>query len=727
MATLVLGAIGGRAFGRVGAAAGAALGGLIDGRGKRREVGRLADLTVQGASYGEPLPLLFGAMRVAGTVIWSSGLIETATKSGGGKKSGGRTTTYSYAASFAVALASRRIVRAGRIWADGKLLRGAGGEVYAPVGAIRVHDGSEGQAVDPLISAAEGPGGTPAYRGTAYVVFEQMQLADFANRVPTITVEVIADDGAVGVGAVAAELSGAAGVTATAGSGAALAGFGWSGGPVRSALETLDALGPLLAVDDGATMTLGGSGGGALSATTALVGDSGGTEAARRETVDSLPGAVSLGYADPARDYQAGLQRAWRGSGSAVEHRDVPAALSAAQAKQAAERMLADGWRARARRTVTLGWADLAVQPGDALTLPDGSSWRVAGVTVEGLRPTADLELLRPPPRVALPPGSSGRAIIDVDAPQGATVLHLLDLPPLSDGAPTTARLWLAAAGASAGWRRAELLASVDGGASYASVGVSGGVTMGIATGVLGAGPCDRWDRRNTVEVELLGEAMALESRSAAAVLAGANAVLIGDEIVQFRTATATGPRRFRLSELLRGRRGTERAVAGHAVGDRVVMLDAGDLVAYDAAASAVGGTLKFKAAGPADSVAAVVPVDVTLVGRALGPPSPVHLRAVTDGAGGVRFSWVRRSRAGFDWIDGPVPLGETAESYTVEILVGAAVVRATTVTAPAFVYGAAMRASDGTAAAVTLTLKVAQGGAAGPGDAAEQQFSLSA
>ena len=49
-------------------------------------------------------------------------VIETRGKEGGGK---GRpaTTSYSYAASFAVALASRPILELGRIWADGNLNR----------------------------------------------------------------------------------------------------------------------------------------------------------------------------------------------------------------------------------------------------------------------------------------------------------------------------------------------------------------------------------------------------------------------------------------------------------------------------------------------------------------------------------------------------------------------------------------------------------------------------
>src|SRR3546814_5901761 len=95
-------------------------------------------------------------MRVAGSVIWATDLIERRTKSGGGK---GRpsVTEYSYAVSLAVALSSRRVRRIGRIWADGNLLRGASGS-YRERCTFRWHDGSEDRAVDTQIASATGAG-----------------------------------------------------------------------------------------------------------------------------------------------------------------------------------------------------------------------------------------------------------------------------------------------------------------------------------------------------------------------------------------------------------------------------------------------------------------------------------------------------------------------------------------------------------------------------------------
>src|SRR5262249_43186735 len=46
------------------------------------------------------------------------------------------------------------------------------------------------QTPDPLIVAKEGSGNAPAYRGTAYVVFERLPLGNFGNRIPQVSFEV---------------------------------------------------------------------------------------------------------------------------------------------------------------------------------------------------------------------------------------------------------------------------------------------------------------------------------------------------------------------------------------------------------------------------------------------------------------------------------------------------------------------------------------------------------
>ncbi len=204
MAALVLsvaGAAAGAVFGPAGAIAGriagALVGNIIDrklfGPGDQNVVGpRLADLDVMASTEGAPIPRVYGRARLAGQVIWATQLEEVvsdSTTSSGGKGhlvSGPRTTTttYSYFGNFAVGLCEGVIGRVGRIWADGKPLDLTGK-------TIRVHRGTEEQAVDDLIVAKEGAGNSPAYRGLAYVVFERLPLADFGNRIPQLSFEII--------------------------------------------------------------------------------------------------------------------------------------------------------------------------------------------------------------------------------------------------------------------------------------------------------------------------------------------------------------------------------------------------------------------------------------------------------------------------------------------------------------------------------------------------------
>ena len=203
MATLVLsaagmalgGSIGGSLLGlsmaTVGRAAGATLGRVIDQRilGAGSEpvaVGHVDRFRLTGASEGATVPRLHGRMRLGGQVIWASQFVETTTTSGGGKGAGQQpsTTSFSYSVSMALALCTGEISRVGRVWADGV-------EISPQALNMRVYPGTTSQLPDPKIAAVEGTAFAPAYRGTAYVVFEDLPLDQFGNRVPQFTFEVM--------------------------------------------------------------------------------------------------------------------------------------------------------------------------------------------------------------------------------------------------------------------------------------------------------------------------------------------------------------------------------------------------------------------------------------------------------------------------------------------------------------------------------------------------------
>lgn len=712
MATLVLTTIGTIVGGPIGGAIGSILGQQIDQRlfaPKGRQGPRLNELTVQTSTYGSPIPKLFGQLRVAGTVIWATDLREEKHKSGGGK-SGPKTTTYSYSASFAVALSARPIRAVHRIWADGKLLRGEAGDWKSATG-FRLYLGNEGQETDPLIASAEGIGGSPAYRGIAYALFEDFQLADYGNHIPSLTFEVEADAGVVAIGAIAATLSEGAVTGETV---ATLGGYAASGDSVRGAIETLAGIGAMSIIDDGDTLVLTD----AAPAATALAEDELGATAdgkrgARRgidrQAVGTLPDEIAIAYYEPARDYQAGLQRARRrGPGRRVEKIELPAAVTANEAKAFAEGRLATVWSERTQATLTLPWRRMDLRPGERVRAPGtNGTWRIAGWTLD--RMVTELKLVATSSgaasgAVAVP----GRVTAGADTPYGPTTIHLLDLPPLDD--IQTPRLWIAAAGVSAGWRRAALTISLDGGASWTAAGSTAApATIGTAMDALGLGSAALLDQWNSFEVELLSDSMWLESRTDAALVGGANLAMLGEELIQFGTAEQTGPRTFRLSRLMRGRRGSEWAMTEHAMGERFVLIEAAALAPLELSSAAIGSMVKVMAEGVGDGGVAVE-TEALFVGRALRPPSPVRLSANRLGDGTVRIGWTRRSRAGWTWLDGgDAPLGEETERYHLTITPSIGALRTVETGGAGYDYGVAEQTADGSAGAGSVIVSVAQ------------------
>ncbi|MCR9126088.1 MAG: glycoside hydrolase/phage tail family protein [Rhodobacteraceae bacterium] len=207
MATILLsaagaaigGAVGGTVAGlssvAIGRAVGATLGKVIDqrvmGQGSEPvETGRTDRFRLTNAGEGGAVPTVFGRVRVGGQVIWASDFLEVGTTTGGGGKgapSAPATTTFSYSVSLAIALCAGEILGVGRVWADGE-------EIAADALNLRVYRGTADQLPDPTMEAIEGAGKVPAYRGVAYVVCEDLPLAQFGNRVPQFSFEVVRAD-----------------------------------------------------------------------------------------------------------------------------------------------------------------------------------------------------------------------------------------------------------------------------------------------------------------------------------------------------------------------------------------------------------------------------------------------------------------------------------------------------------------------------------------------------
>lgn len=231
MATILLSAAGaavGAGFGGailglsgavIGRAIGATIGRVIDqrllGSGSQAvETGRIDRFRLTGASEGSAVGLLWGRMRVSGQIIWATRFREQSRTSGGGKgaPTKPKVTEFSYTVSLAVALCEGQITRVGRVWADGV-------EIAPDEVTMRTYTGASDQLPDPKIEAVEGAGKVPAYRGTAYVVFEDLDIGRFGNRVPQFSFEVMRPAQGPGVDGVTSLRDGVRGIALIPGTG----------------------------------------------------------------------------------------------------------------------------------------------------------------------------------------------------------------------------------------------------------------------------------------------------------------------------------------------------------------------------------------------------------------------------------------------------------------------------------------------------------------------------
>jgi hypothetical protein len=460
-------------------------------------------------------------------------------------------------------------------------------------------------------------------------------------------------------------------------------------------MRTRDALEPLLFAlgaesgeRDGRVAVIGRREGLLSLTAKALAMPEEGSPISAARVLETVPDTARVRFIDEAADYQAGSVTV-RGpeTGGGGLDMDLPAACSAGLAKEVAERALA---ASEETLTVHLGPLEaLRLEPGDAVTVEgrDGV-WRAARIELDE-EPHAVLT-----PWVETGPVDDG---IDwrVETPGGgvgAPFLALLDLPPLpgaeDDGRPL-------AAVAAEPWRAMQVHGGVDADGLTARANVAAPATVGRLVEPLPPGVLGRWDEVHALTVAVEGRAP--ETRSAGAVLNGANGVAVrgggGWEIVQFRDAELMDGGVWRLSGLLRGQQGTE-AEMGALAGAAVVFLDE-TLARLDVQAGERGLPMLWRA-GPAGAPPGgngFSEAAFTWHGAHDRPWAPAHL-TVTAEDGGLRLRWIARTRRDGDRWD-----GETQESdplrFRVRVLEGEGVVRALEVEAETATYGAADLATD--------------------------------
>ena len=190
---------------QIGALAGSVIGGLLFAPGTPGlSSPRVGDLKVMVSSYGQPIPICYGTIRIAAQIIGATNLIpkDNSDSVGGGLGMGGPTTpaTITYSMSLSALLCEGPLSQGGaidgvlRIWGDNKKIwdaRPGAHKANKRGAAIRIHKGTSTEMPDPWEQSYFGADVCPGYRGRGRMVIDRIQLVDFANHPPNLTAEVV--------------------------------------------------------------------------------------------------------------------------------------------------------------------------------------------------------------------------------------------------------------------------------------------------------------------------------------------------------------------------------------------------------------------------------------------------------------------------------------------------------------------------------------------------------
>lgn len=400
-----------------------------------------------------------------------------------------------------------------------------------------------------------------------------------------------------------------------------------------------------------------------------------------RNNASELPSEVQLTYSDIDNDFEPSTQTArWQtATHASVSAISLPLAMTSQEAARLAETLRDSAWLSgRHALSFACTYEQARLGPADVVSLPAyGRQWN-ARVTQVDLGAPGLLQVQAVPDLASLYTGYAvgndasgvGQSLV-ISGPALAVLLDCCLLRD-SDNAPGW---YVAMGGYVSTWPGGVLWKSNDGGATWveaASATRAQGVIMGYSLDILPAADCRVWDKAGRVTVKLHASAT-LASTTESNLLNGANAALLGAhgrwEMIQFLTASLNGDGSYTLSNLLRGRKGTEHAAASHAAGDRFVLLDAARLQAMDLSASEIGALRHFKAATAGKALEETLTQSATYAGERLECLAPVLLGGGRDASGNISLKWTRRDRINAGWNDyADVPMSEAAEAYEVDI-----------------------------------------------------------
>lgn len=432
-----------------------------------------------------------------------------------------------------------------------------------------------------------------------------------------------------------------------------------------------------------------------------------------------IPAQVSVSYSNVDADYTTATEHSDRLLSGQVSTSVVqlPMGFTSAEGKGIADAIVVDGYASRVTGTFSVPLAYAERTPTDVVAVPDadGNVYRVRIVRRTDEGPLLRFEWVLDDATAIESAGITSEdytPTVGVALP-GETVMEVLDIPLMRD-AENTLGHYVAATSSGTTWPGASISRSLDDVEFSEAARVSERGILGVTTTTLGNYTGIGFDERNTVTVRLSYGTLSSSTRAGLLADASVNNIMIGAELVRFRTATFVSDGIYTLSGLLRGQKGTEWAMAGHTSSDVVVLIQTAGMryVAIDL--PSLSAERFYKGVTSGKSLASVSSESFTCEGVSLKPLAPVNVRRTVGTANQITVTWDRRTRLActFTGASGiSVPLGELTEAYEVDVVLiaGSVLKRTLTASSASAIYTAAMQTADGIGASTPIRFDVYQ------------------
>lgn len=458
-------------------------------------------------------------------------------------------------------------------------------------------------------------------------------------------------------------------------------------GAIRSAIEPLQGCWPFDIVQSGYAIKFIPRGGSAVASISESELDArpgsqknGVRMTKAREMSLQIPRRVEVTYIDAAREYEigpAGTSERLNTDSVNILAIEMPVVLTADEAQGKAETLLYLYWLERNDLSFTLPPTYAHLEPADVVTiLLSGETLTVRLVGINYL-PDGRLEVQAKMASSAIySPNTYGQAglstgqVLTLD---GASGIIPLDIPCMMDEMNTSG-CPIAIYGERTGWPGGTAVRSFDAGQTWASIAsvTPPSITWSRAINALPVGRTDIFDTTNTLLLQPTTNA--LSSVTSLQVFAGANNFAVGAdgrwEIIGAMTCTQQGDGSWVLSDLLRGRFGTEWAMSLHQALDTVVLLDPFKIPFVTLPTDRLFAAAVYRGVTNGATLDSASDVNFTYNGVNFECLSPVYVNGGIDGVTkDWTVTWFRRTRVGGEWKDYvDAPISETSELYEAEI-----------------------------------------------------------